>query len=259
MGTITLTSDWNAYDHYLAAVKGKILSSCDTAQIIDLNHQVTSFDTEEAAFVIRNSYPHFPKGSIHLIAVNIEPKEEKSLVAARKNGHYFLCADNGLLGLLGGDGPEIVVELEQDNILDISPFDYLGILAEAACKLLGGTKLEMLGKVSTTYEKQTPMRATIEKDIIIGNVIYIDSYQNAITNISSELFDQVGKKRPYEILVQSRYNTVNRISKHYHESEEGEILAIFNSTGLLEIAIRNGNAASLLNLSTNSTVRVEFK
>jgi S-adenosylmethionine hydrolase len=90
-------------------------------------------------------------------------------------------------------------------------------------------------------------------------VIHIDSYQNAITNISRELFLRVGGGKAFHIFVQSKHYKIDRINKRYNETEEGELLAIFNSSGLLEIAIRNGNAAGLMKLNTNSTIRVEFK
>ena len=90
-------------------------------------------------------------------------------------------------------------------------------------------------------------------------MIHIDSYQNAITNVSQELFKRVGNGKAFEIYVRSKYNMINRINKQYNETDPGDLLAIFNSSGLLEIAIRNGNAAGLLNLDTNSTIRVVFK
>jgi S-adenosylmethionine hydrolase len=89
-------------------------------------------------------------------------------------------------------------------------------------------------------------------------VIYIDSYQNVITNITKELFDRLTGNKKFEIFVQSKHYRITRISKHYYDEEAGDLLAIFNSAGLLEIAINNGNAARLMNLDTNSTIRVEF-
>ena len=90
-------------------------------------------------------------------------------------------------------------------------------------------------------------------------MIHIDSYQNAITNISEELFKRVGNGRPFVIYVQSKHYTINRINVRYNESDPGDLLAIFNSSGVLEIAMREGNAAGLMRLTTNSTIRVEFK
>ena len=259
MHIITLTSDWNENDYYVASLKGKLLSACPEAQIIDINHSIKTFNSSQAAFVVRNAYPHFPENSIHIIAVNTEPVEGEGLLGARKDGHYFLCADTGILGLLEGSEPEEVVLLTGDYQEKPDTFLALSVFASVACALSQGTPLGKLGSPVKDYDRQTPLRATIEDDTIIGSVIHIDSYQNAITNISLELFTRIGKGRSFVIYVQSKHNPVHRINKRYNESDPGDLLAIFNSAGVLEIAIRNGNAAGLLRLTTNSTIRVEFK
>ena len=259
MHIITLTSDWSENDFYVASLKGKLLSACPEAQIIDINHRIKAFNISQAAFVVRNSYPHFQENTVHIIAVCTEPEAGEGLLAARKDNHYFLCADNGILGLLGGNEPEEVVTVKGDQAEDSNTFSALSVFARIASELSKGTPLSKLGSPVTKYSMQTPLRATIENHKITGSVIYIDSYQNAITNISRELFDRIGNGRAFEIYVQSKHYMVNRINTRYNETEPGELLAIFNSSGLLEIAIRNGNAAGLLKLTTNSTIRVEFE
>jgi len=259
MHIITLTSDWKENDFYIASLKGKLLSACPEAQIIDINHKIKAFNSSHAAFIVRNSYPHFPENTIHIIAVNSEPEEGGELLAARKDKHYFLCADNGILGLLGGAEPEEVITLTEHYDKDPDTFIALSVFARAACELSKGTSLSKLGSPAKEYDRQTPLRATIDDQTITGSVIYIDSYQNAITNISRELFERVGKGRAFEIYVQSKHYMLDRINLRYNETDPGDLLAIFNSAGLLEIAIRNGNAAGLLKLNTNSTIRVEFK
>ena len=109
------------------------------------------------------------------------------------------------------------------------------------------------------YQERIPLRAAIDKSGITGSVIYIDSFRNAITNITRDLFDRIGEGRAFEIYPQNNYYIITRLNNFYHETAPGEILAIFNSVGLLEIAISKGNAADLLNLSTNSSVRIKFK
>jgi S-adenosylmethionine hydrolase len=259
MHIITLTSDWNENDYYVASLKGKLLSTCPEAQIIDLNHRIKPFHIAQAAFVVRNSYPHFPDHTVHIIAVNSEPEPDGPLLGARKENQYFLCADNGLLGLLGGSEPEVVVKLRGKHMDQPGSFVSLTIFSDIACALATGTPLAELGEPTLTYDKQTPLRATIEENTITGSIIHIDSYQNAISNISRELFDRVGKGKPFTIYVQSKHYKINRINQRYNETGPGDLLAIFNSAGLLEIAIRNGNAAGLLKLTTDSTLRVEFK
>jgi S-adenosylmethionine hydrolase len=81
---------------------------------------------------------------------------------------------------------------------------------------------------------------------------------NAITNVSKELFDKVGQGRKFEIFVQSQHNKVEKIAKSYNDVDPGDLLALFNSAGLLEIAINNGYAAQLLNLNNGSSVRIKF-
>jgi hypothetical protein len=95
--------------------------------------------------------------------------------------------------------------------------------------------------------------------VIIGKVVYIDSFSNAITNITKDLFYRVADNRKFQIFVQSNANKINKISKTYNESPEGELLALFNSLNLLEIAMNGGNAAEILSLNTNSTIRIRFK
>lgn len=258
MHIITLTSDWKEYDFYVASLKGKLLTDCPEVRIIDINHRIKPFNISQAAFVVRNSYPNFPDNTVHIIAVHAEPANGGVLLGARKDNHFFLCADNGILGLLGGSAPQEVVNISGNLTEEPGPFVSLSVFATTACRLSGGAPLSELGSPVNNYNSQTPLRATIEDLTITGSVIYIDSYQNAITNISQELFTRVGKGKPFKIYVQSKHYMIDRINKRYNETEPGDLLAIFNSSGLLEIAIGSGNAAGLLKLTTNSTIRVEF-
>lgn len=259
MHIITLTSDWNEYDYYVATLKGKLLSKCPEARIVDISHRIKPFNTAQAAFIVRNSYPSFPENTIHIIAVNSEPEMDGQLLAARLSGHYFLCADNGLLGLLGGEEPEAVVRLEYSPDDPGASFVSISVFAEAAFSLVEGKKISEIGAPAATYNRQVPLRPALENNNITGSVIYIDSYDNAITNISRELFERIGQSKPFVIYVQSKHYKVDRINHRYGESAPGDLMAIFNSVGLLEIAIRNGNAASLLKLNTGSSIRVEFR
>ena len=256
MSIITLTSDWNIDDYYSAAVKGRILSLCPDTSVVDITNQIPPFNIALAAFQLKFSYKHFPAGTIHIIAVHSETKDNRPVLAVKASGHYFICRDNGLFGLLFESDPEEIVALESN---DPGTFPELTIFAEAACKLVRSGRLAELGKKYTQMYKQVSMLPAIEESTINGSVIYIDSYKNAITNISLDLFQQIGKERSFEIFVQSNHYKIIRLNKRYADSSLGEMLAIFNSVGLLEIAINRGNASDLLNLSLNSSIRIKFK
>lgn len=263
MAIVTLTTDWRQNDFYVGAVKGTILSLAPDAKVVDLNHQIPPFNISMAAFVVKNSYNFFPEGTIHIIDVSSEPSDEQGFIAIQNNGHYFLCANNGIAGLLFQEEPPIAVSIDKfssagnQSSTTITTFAGITILAPAAAFLSSGENIEQLGE-RTELIKQVPLRPAIDESVISGSVIYIDSYQNTITNITRELFERIGKGRQFEILVQSNYYKIKRINKFYNETTPGELLALFNSLDLLEIAIYRGNAAELLNLSINSTVRVKF-
>ncbi len=259
MHFITLTSDWNKNDFYAGAVKGKFLSSCQDVEIVTLSHSVKTYNISEAAFILRNSYHHFPKGSIHIVAVNTQPEKECKFLVAKIDGHYFIAADNGIFGLLGDGKAEEIIEIDKESHNGATTFPVLDLFAPIACRIISGEKITSIGKLVDNSSVQVPLRATLENDTITGTVIYIDSYGNVITNITRELFDRIGKSRSFEIYVQSKHYKITKLNQYYPETTSGDLLAIFNSINLLEIAIRSGNAAALLNLNTDSTIRVEFK
>ena len=256
MSIVTLTSDWNKDDYYSAAVKGRIISRCPGTVIIDITNQVPAFNIALAAFQLKNACRHFPAGTIHIVAVNSEPKEKHAFIALQSEEQYFIGYNNGMFGLLLDGEPSEAVTLDPK---DAGSFPELTVFAEAACDLLDNKKLGGLGEKCRQLYRQVPMLPTIDESVISGSVIYIDSYRNAFTNISRELFNQIGKGRSFDIFVQSNHNRISRLNENYAESSLGEMLALFNSIGLLEISINGGNAADLLNLSVNSSVRVKFK
>jgi S-adenosyl-L-methionine hydrolase (adenosine-forming) len=255
MAAITLITDWYNSDYYLGALKGKLLNLYPEVQIIDISHQIPSYAYTQAAFILKNSYHLFPTGTVHIVGVNSEASEENPFVAIKHNGHFFVGADNGIFGLVFADSEFKAVKL---NINVITTFPELDVFADTAVLLSKGGKFEKLG---TSYSKlyiHAPLLPAIDESVINGSIIYIDSYGNGITNISQEVFERVGKDRRFEILVQSNHNRIEQINKSYFETSGGELLALFNSTGMLEIAINKGNAAQLLNLGVNSVVRIKF-
>lgn len=258
MPVITLTSDWGFHDHYVAALKGRILGIDNNLSVVDLNHAVQPFNIAQAAFIIKNSFSFFPEGTVHLICVNTEAQNGKTCIALQAEGHFFILGDNGLPGLIFDEEQAIkAVTIEKFGPCR-STFPELELFVPAACHLAGNGKLEDLGRRIIQPDRQVPLRPTIDESVITGSVIYIDSYQNAITNITKSLIDRIGKGRNFEIFVKSNHYRINRINLSYSETPVGELLALFNSSGLLEVAINNGNASDLLGLSIGSAIRIKF-
>ena len=120
-----------------------------------------------------------------------------------------------------------------------------------------GKKPSDLGKSVKTLSERVPLRATIDKDVIIGSIIFIDSYGNAISNITREVFYRVFENKAYRILIQSNKNYTDQISQKYSDVPVGEMLARFNQLDLLEISINGADLSELLSVTVGSAVRID--
>lgn len=259
MKIISLTSDWHHRDYYLGAVKGRLLSLCPEIQLVDLSHNVDNYNISQAAFILKNSYHHFPEGSIHVICLNSEETSTHQHIAIKYKGHYFIGADNGLFSLAIKAKPDEMVRIENiDSDKEYLTFPELNIFTKAAAHIVKHDCISNLGSSLQELYRFVPIRALIQKGTVTGQIIYIDTYGNAITNISKDLFESARLTRNFEILVQSNHYRITKINTNYHETAEGDFLALFNSSGLLEIAINKGNLAELLQLDINSDIRIKF-
>jgi S-adenosylmethionine hydrolase len=256
MAIVTLTTDWNRSDYYVGAVKGKLLARDPALQIIDISHQIQPFNIMQAAFVLRNCCFDFPPGTIHLIAVNAALSNKRGLLLIRIKDHYFISSDNGIVGLLSGEKPDAVFKVRESK--KVANFVSLDIFIETVFHIIDAHDSGTFCDPVTDYEEQIPYRPVIDKNLINGSVIYVDSFSNAITNISKDTFEKVGKGKLFEIFIQSNHYKIDRLNITYSDSVSGELLALFNSIGLLEIAINNGSASELLNLGINSAIRIKF-
>jgi len=262
MPVITLTTDWGNQDFYVAAVKGCIFSICPQTTVIDISHQIKTFNIAQAAFVIKSAYKFYPDESVHIIGVFSEQKEDQPYICVKYHNQFFVGTDNGCLGLIIDDLAETVIKLDESEKYQIadSTFPELSVFATAAAHLANGVDINNLGKKIKDFRRSVSLMPAIDESRISGHVIYVDSFKNLITDISKNIFERVGKLRPYTIYVQS-HNTKNRIdyiSKSYNESIGGELLALFNSLDLLEIAQYEGFVSDHLKLGVGAAVIINF-
>ncbi|MDC0477989.1 SAM-dependent chlorinase/fluorinase [Flavobacteriaceae bacterium] len=276
MSIITLTTDFGIKDHFIANIKGAILTEIPEVNIVDISHQISPFNILEAAYIVQNSYRSFPLGTIHIIGVDSELNPENKHLVVKFEGQYFICADNGIMSMACLNiEPEKIVEINIHDKL-ISNFSVLDVFVKVACHISRGGKLEVIGKGISKIKSVKNLTPFINesKNQIIGNVIYIDNYGNVITNITKSFFREVSKSREFEISVRnykfkkihSKYSDIVNFSiDESKRNNDGQALAIFNSSLNLEIAIYKSNpvnfgtAASLMGLNILDTVTVNFK
>jgi S-adenosylmethionine hydrolase len=207
--------------------------------------------------------------------VDSELTPENKHIALKLDGHYFICANNGILSLIASEFvAEKIVEINIHDKVQ-SNFPVLDVFVKVAGHLARGGTLEVIGKTIPEIRQLKEMEPLInpEQNQIKGNVIYIDNYGNVVTNIPKKLFEKVGKGRRFSM--RARTATFNEIYSTYSEAinfdtdminrEDGKKLAIFNSGGYIELAIYKsnpstvGSASTLLGLEYRDTVTVNFE
>ncbi|MCX6231439.1 MAG: SAM-dependent chlorinase/fluorinase [Bacteroidetes bacterium] len=256
MPIITLTSDWGLKDHYLAVVKAVIHSQLKDVTIVDISHLIPQYDIGQAAYVVKNACSYFPEGTIHIIGVNSVASIETPHIGIFNKGHYFIGADNGLFSLIFDKNPEKIVELEITQDSDYFTFSTKDVFVKAACFIAKGGKLEDLGHIKDHLHVKKTLLPIINENSISGNIIYVDVYENVITNIAEADFKKVQKGRNFSIEI--RRNTVTKLSKSYHDVPEGDLLALFGSNGMLQIALNTDKAKSLLGLNYDDRIMITF-
>ncbi len=259
MAIITLTSDWGLKDHYTGAVKGAILRLLPDAQIVDVSHHIPAFDLNQAAFIIRNFYPNFPEGTIHILAINTEAAVETPHTLVFHRGHYFIGADNGIFSLIFDEVPEKIIELDIIQDSDYFTFSTRDVFVKVACHIASGEPIESLGFSKAKILQRMAFQPVIQGDLIKGKVIYIDNYENVFINITESLFKSAVKNRKFAITFRSFNYRITEISKSYKDVSQGEMLALFSTSGYIEIAIREGKAGSLLGLKMDQLVTIELE
>lgn len=258
MAIITLTTDLGDKDIYQAALKGSIFKLLPAVNIVDITHSVAAFNVQQAAFILKNSFYYFPEQTVHLIGIDTVYNSDTKYLAVRYKNHYFVGSDNGIFSLMFDADPDEIVELNIMQDLKFLHFPLADIFVKAACHLAGGGKLNEIGLPLESMEKKMNLQPIVEKNMIKGVVIYIDSFQNVITNITKEFFNKVQQGRQFTLSFK-RNETINHLSWHYNEVPEGEKLCLFGISDHLEIAINKGNASGLLGLNLGDSVIINFE
>ncbi|NQX86789.1 MAG: SAM-dependent chlorinase/fluorinase [Flavobacteriaceae bacterium] len=275
MAIITLTTDFGEKDHFVGAIKGAVYSELLDAKIVDISHSVSPFSIPEAAYIIQNAYSSFPKGTIHLIGIDSEINEENKHIAVKLDGHYFVCANNGIMSMICSEiVPEKIVEINIHDKIATS-FPVLDVFVKVACHIARGGTLEVIGKLIHTIKPIKNLNPFVneDKNQIIGMVIYINNYGNVVTNIKRKFFESVQKGREFEIFARNyrfkeihhKYSDIVDFSiPEDKRHAEGKGLVVFNSSNYLEIAVYKsnpttvGSASTLMGLKMMDTVTINF-
>ena len=276
MSIITLTTDFGNKDFFVSSVKGAVLSEVKNAMIIDVSNEIQPYNHSEAAYVLKNAYKNFPKGTIHIVGVESELTPENRHIAMAFEGHYFIGSDNGIFSMIKDDlKAEKIVEINIHE-KESSSFSVLDVFVKVAAHISRRGKLEVIGKIIKSIKQITNINPVVNNKAnqILGSVIYIDNYGNVVTNINRKFFNEIRKSRDYKIFARTvkfeniyeNYSGAIDFSNPKEKREEdGKKIAIFNSANHLELGIYKsnpktyGSAASLFGLDYRDPITVKFE
>lgn len=259
---ITLTTDFGTRDAYVASMKGVILQIDPGAIIVDVSHEVAPQDIAEGAALLAAIYPFFPSSSIHVVVIDPGVGTDRHAIVVESARGTFIGPDNGVLapalvlqGVVEGgtgtviDGRARVLTSERHRQPVVSStFHGRDIFAPAAAHIAAGVPVEEFGPPLVRIVMPEARGPQVENGAIRGEIIRVDRFGNAVSNISADLIH--GRCR-----VVVRGLEIDGLSSSYQTREWS---AIIGSTGLLEIARRNGSAAGTLGLEPGQAVCVSL-
>jgi len=248
---IATITDFGYRDHYVGVMKGVVASIAPGAAVIDITHGIPAQSIAAGALVLRESWRYFPPRTVFLAVVDPGVGTARAPIAIEtRGGARFVGPDNGLLWLAANDsGIKQIVKLtsRRHRLTNVSAtFHGRDIFAPAAAYLWRGTRITALGpglRPASIVQLDLPHPVESAREVR-GEVIYADGFGNLVSNIDRRVAEQFGSRfRHKSLSVRIKRGAAMRLLDAYGDAPKGVPLAIFGSFGLLEVAIRDGNAA----------------
>ena len=240
MKTITLLTDFGLKDPYVGVMKGVMLSINPDARIVDITHEVEPQDVTEGCFLIKESYPFFSKGSIHLCIIDPTVGSDRRAIVLEHDGHLFVGPDNGLFSLtVDKRSRAYQIENKRYMLKEVSDtFHGRDIFAPVAAHLSLGLDPAVLGRKVDDPVLLPGLHPSTKGHALTGKVVRFDRFGNVLSNISIDSFNRFVKGRPFQIrLHDMRFETL------YRSYFEDPYTCVVGSSGNLEFGLFHGNLA----------------
>lgn len=252
---ITLTTDFGTRDWFVAAMKGVILNIAPKARIVDVTHEIPAGDIRAGAYALASACPYFPKGTIHVAVIDPGVGGQRLPIAAKSSRYCFIGPDNGVLSLaLRRERVVAVRELSNCDLFHhpvSRTFHGRDIFSPVAAHLARGVAFAKTGRKITDFQQLESPECSKTDQRITGEIVYIDRFGNALTNISST--DLQGWETDKTTLTAAGKRTAG-IFTSYESMPKGKLGGIFSSNGCLELAMNQDSAAKRFRLKTGLKV-----
>ena len=246
MPIVTLTTDYGIQDFYVAALKGVILEIAPEAQIVDITHDIEPHDILRGAFVVRQAWPWFKEGTVHVAVIDPGVGSERRIILGTYAGRYILAPDNGLVTFVHRDFPLAALYAVQNADFFVpgpsATFHGRDIMAPVAAHLARG-----VGPADFGPAIDDPVLLPIEPEGkftgkgVRGRVLYVDRFGTMITNIHREQLARLSQTGGCpEVWVND--TAIGPVRRTFSDVSPGEPVALIGGTDFVEIAINQGRA-----------------
>jgi S-adenosyl-L-methionine hydrolase (adenosine-forming) len=250
---ITLLTDFGTADGYVAAMKGVIASIAPKAAVQDATHDIPPGDVHAAAWALGAYWRRYPEGTIHLAVVDPGVGTERRPVAVRADGRLLVGPDNGIFTrVLQEAAAAAVVGIEAADVMGAivsATFHGRDIFAPAAAHLAADFAFTSLGPPVQDVVLLPVAGIRARGSVIDGEVVHVDRFGNLVTNIPAALVPAGARVRLGDRCCEVR--------RTYGEAAPGELLAVVGSRGVLEVSVRDGSAAEILQAGWGAAFTVD--
>lgn len=251
MSLITLLTDFGTADSYVAEVKGVLLSAVPAAALVDVTHSVPPGDVRVGAYLLGRVWHRFPAGTVHLAVVDPGVGTGRAALALRAHGHYFVGPDNGLFTLVLRDAEVQIVSLPTPDSASAT-FHGRDLFAPAAAALAAGATLARLGEPFAAMPARLAYAEPhYEGKSVVGQVVYVDRFGTLVTNLLPDLV-------PSYATIEVEGLEVGPLRRTFGDVPTGGLVAYVGSGGQVEIAVRDGSAATRLGMGVGGRVRARL-
>jgi hypothetical protein len=259
---IALLSDFGSRDHYAGTMKGVMLGICPDATLIDISHDIPPHDVLTAALELAATYKYFPVGTIFLTVIDPGVGSARRGLAADTGDYRFVAPDNGVLTSVFQEAtPKKVVELTERRYARPTvsrTFEGRDRFAPAAGWLAKGIQLSALGRPVADYHKLEIPKSVASGDGLIGEVLRVDRFGNAVSNIDRRAFEKFVDGAAVQIEVSTRDGArrIGRLVATYADIGAEEVCALFGSTDHLELAANAASAVDRLGVGRGAAITI---
>jgi len=243
---VTLLTDFGTADAYVAEMKAAMLGIDPTIRFVDITHDLSLGDVSSATYLLARSWQRFPEGTVHLVVVDPGVGTARRALAATCAGRGFVAPDNGLLSPVLDEAQVVALAVADEAA---PTFHGRDVFAPAAARLASGTPLAELGEVFTGWHRIPLPKPRATAGRMLGAVVYVDRFGTLVTNLSAPATDE-----GWNVTVGTA--PVGPVRRTFADVESGALLAFVGSNGTIEIAVRDGSAASVLEVRTGAQVNL---